>query len=74
MIKFDPLFKLLKERNTTLDRTREQIGFSKKTTAKFRKNGNVEIDTIDRICVHFKVPVEKVVYIDYENDDDINSY
>jgi DNA-binding Xre family transcriptional regulator len=76
LISYEPLRITLKEKNMSYremariskldDRTRDDLGQNKPVSLTLKK--------LSRICKALNVPIEKVVYIDYENDDDINSY
>lgn len=66
MISYEPMFKTLKEKGISLIDVEKGIGISSKVTAKFRKNENVSLETIARICEYLEVPIEKVIEVKYE--------
>jgi len=47
----------------------KEIGCSSAIRAKFRKNENVSLDTIAKICNHLHVPIEDVVDMKVQNSD-----
>jgi len=59
MISYDPLKEVLKQRNMKISDMREFL--SSTTVSKISKNKNVEISTIDKICLNLDIPVEKVI-------------
>ncbi|MGC4375756.1 helix-turn-helix transcriptional regulator [Fictibacillus sp. Mic-4] len=65
MISYDPLLKTLKERNMTISDLRGVV-LDGKTIAKFNKGESLKLSTVERICKFLKVPIEKVVYIEYK--------
>lgn len=67
MINYSPFFKTLNELNMKPSDLRGVI-LTSDTLAKFRKNEPVNLTTIDRICIYLRVPIEKVVRIDYEKE------
>ena len=50
MIKYYKLFDILRRNNMTIEQLRIDIQASSATMTKLRKNENVSIDVIDRIC------------------------
>ncbi len=63
MISYSPLFKTMNEKNIRLTDIEKSIGISSKVTAKFRKNENVSLETLSKICVYLDVPIEEVVEV-----------
>lgn len=63
MVSYEPLFKTLDRLNITLFKMEKDIGLSSSITAKFRKNENVSLETIVKICIYLDVPIEDVVEI-----------
>ncbi|EGI2114752.1 helix-turn-helix transcriptional regulator [Listeria monocytogenes] len=59
MISYDPLKETLKQRNMKISDMREFL--SSTTVSKISKNKNVEMSTIDKICLNLDIPVEKVI-------------
>ena len=65
MISFDPLLKLLAERNLSLYRLEKDYGFSKTTLYKLKDNGNVEMIILNDLCKTLGCKVEDIiVYIE----------
>ena len=50
---FNPLWKLLIDKNMTKEDLRKALGFSPSTMAKMGKGGNVSLEVIHKICAHF---------------------
>ncbi len=63
MISFDPLFNTLEEKGITLFELSAECGINTRTRAKFRKNENVSLETIVKICTYLDVPIESVVEV-----------
>jgi len=68
MISFDPLFKTLEEKRMTLTDLMYLAKIDTKIRAKFKKNGSMSLQTIDKICIALKVPIERVVEIKNETE------
>lgn len=51
---FNPLWKLLIDKGMTKDQLRKSIGISSSTLAKMRKNENISLDVLDKLCNYFK--------------------
>lgn len=60
MIDFSPLRKTLEEKNMVISDMRDKI-LHPKTIAAINKNGDVNLSTIEKICLFLDVPIEKVV-------------
>ncbi|AYA77384.1 XRE family transcriptional regulator [Bacillus sp. Y1] len=60
MIDFSPLRKTLEEKNMVISDMRDKI-LHPKTIATINKNGDVNLSTIEKICLFLDVPIEKVV-------------
>lgn len=60
MIDFSPLHQTLKEKGMVMSDFRDTI-LSSRTLAKINRNEDVYISTIEKICLHLDVPIEKVV-------------
>lgn len=60
-ISFEPLWKLLIEKNMTKEEMRVAIKLSPTTVAKMNKQKNMNTDVIDRICNHFGCSIEQVI-------------
>ena len=50
---FNPLWKLLIDKEMTKDQLRKNIGISSSTLAKMRKNENISLDVLDKLCNFF---------------------
>ena len=63
MISYKPLLISLIEKDIPLTDLKDSIGVSSSTLAKFRKNEYVSLRVIEDICLHYDLPIEKVVCI-----------
>ena len=63
MISYNPLFRLLLERDMTKTQLREAVGFSPATLAKMSKGEYVSLETIENICKYLNCRVEDVIEI-----------
>lgn len=68
MIDFSPLHKTLKDKNMVISDMRNTI-LHPRTIAKINKNKDVNLSTIESICIHLNVPIEKVVKITLQETD-----
>lgn len=50
MIRFDNLWKTMKEKGVSTYTLREKCGFDSKTIRRLRANENVETKTLDKLC------------------------
>lgn len=62
MIDFSPLHKTLEEKGMNISDMRDKI-LNSRTIAKINRNEDVLLSTIDKICSHLDVTIEKVVQI-----------
>jgi DNA-binding Xre family transcriptional regulator len=62
MISYEPLNQTLKERNMVISDLRGDI-LNSRTIAKINRGESVNLSTIEKICLHLNVPIEKVVEI-----------
>ncbi|MDA1545823.1 MULTISPECIES: helix-turn-helix transcriptional regulator [unclassified Bacillus cereus group] len=62
MIDYSPLHVTLKEKEMVISDLRDEILHSK-TIARINKGMSVHLGTIEAICLHLDVPIEKVVKI-----------
>lgn len=69
MISFDPLFDFIHFNKLQLKDLQEELNLSPKTVAKFRKGESISLATVERICTHYKIPIEQVVEIIFESED-----
>ena len=61
MIKYDPLWETMKKRHISQYDLYTFYGVERSLLDRFRKNKNVEIFTLDRICTILKCNIEDVV-------------
>ena len=66
MISYDPLWKLLIDKNMTKTELRENVGFSTNTLAKLSKNESVTLSTLEKICLYLDCKIEDIVEIKKE--------
>ena len=66
MISYDPLWKLLIDKNMTKTELREKVGFSTNTLAKLSKNESVTLSTLEKICLYLGCKIENIVEIKKE--------
>ena len=66
MISYDPLWKLLIDKNMTKTELRENVGFSTNTLAKLSKNEAVTLSTLEKICLYLGCKIENIVEIKKE--------
>ncbi|MED2615461.1 XRE family transcriptional regulator [Bacillus toyonensis] len=62
MIDYTPLHVTLKEKDMVISDLRDKILHSK-TIARINRGMSVHLSTIEDICLHLDVPIEKVVKI-----------
>jgi len=60
MIDFSPLHKTLEEKNMVISDMRDKI-LHPKTIAAINRNSDVNLSTVEKICLFLDVPIEKVV-------------
>lgn len=72
MISYQPLINLIEERGLTLKDLETAGGFSSATLAKLKKGESITTETIDRLCLLLKVPVEMVFEIVGYDDSESN--
>jgi DNA-binding Xre family transcriptional regulator len=60
MISFNPLWKTLIDRGINRSEL-TKAGISSATLAKMKKNGNVNIDTVDRVCEYLDCDISSVI-------------
>lgn len=66
MISYEPLFRTIESRGMQLIDIETACKLSSRTTAKFRKDKPVSLQTIANICKYLKVPIEEVVQIKFD--------
>lgn len=69
MIDFSPLHKTLKEKNMVMSDLRDNV-LSSRTLAKINRNEDVYLSTIEKICIHLEVPIEKVIQVGPDESED----
>jgi DNA-binding Xre family transcriptional regulator len=62
MISYEPLHRTLHEKGVTISSMRDTV-LNSRTIAKIGRDESVNLKTIDAICKHLDVPIEKVVAI-----------
>lgn len=62
MIDFSPLRKTLEEKDMVISDMRDEI-LHPKTIAKINRNEDVNLSTVEKICLFLNVPIDKVVRI-----------
>jgi DNA-binding Xre family transcriptional regulator len=60
MIDFSPLRQTLSEKNMVISDMRDKI-LHPKTIAAINRDGDVNLSTVEKICLFLDVPIEKVV-------------
>jgi len=73
VISFDPLFDFMHFNKLQIQDVRKAVGISPKTAAKFKKGESVSLSTVERICLHYKIPIEQVVEIKLDEEPDDQS-
>lgn len=61
MFSYDPLWKLLIDKKMSRTDLRQAIGFSTATLAQMGKGEYISMETIDKICNYFDVPIEQII-------------
>ena len=65
MIKYDRLWKTMKEKGFSTYMLREKCGIDSKTVRRLRANENIEMKTIDKLCAVLNCRIEDIAeYID----------
>lgn len=60
MIDFSPLRQTIEEKGMRMSELRDTL-LSSRTLAKINKNEDVNLSTVEKICLFLDVPIEKVV-------------
>jgi DNA (cytosine-5)-methyltransferase 1 len=60
MIDFSPLRQTIKDKGMVMSDLRDTL-LSSRTLAKINKNEDVNLSTIEKICLFLEVPIEQVV-------------
>lgn len=66
MITYKPLFETLHEKNLKIKDLYDVIGPD--TATKFKKGESMRLDTIEKVCLHLNVGIERVVNVIPDND------
>lgn len=61
MFSYTPLMILLAKNGMSKTELRESIGISTTTLAKISKNEPISFDTLEKLCVFFKCPIEDII-------------
>lgn len=69
MITYKPLKHLLIEKNTNVTRLCSEIGLSTGTRNSLNTDKHVSLGTIEKICIHLGVPIERVVKVIIQNNE-----
>lgn len=70
MINFDPLFDFLHFNKLIRKNLIDDVGLNPATVAKFKKGESVSLATIEKICLHYNIPIEQVVEIIPDESDE----
>ena len=73
MISYEPLHKSLKKLGRTLNEMRKDNTLNSRTIARLYKNKSVHLSTIEKICLWYGLPIEKVVEIKPDESDNARS-
>ena len=69
MIRFDNLWKVLREQGRSTYWLREQAGIDSKTVRRLRANDNIETKTLDRLCAALGCRLEDIAeYVASDSD------
>lgn len=66
MIIYDKLWAVMKAKGISTYRLREDYGFNSKTIAKLRKNENITINTLNKLCTILDCDISEI--IQYKKD------
>ena len=61
MIVFEPLWETMKERGISQYRLIHEYNFSNGQLDRLRKNGNINMNTLDRLCEILECNVEDII-------------
>jgi DNA-binding Xre family transcriptional regulator len=71
MFNYNPLYKTLFEKGLTINDLRDTLLYPN-TINSIKKGKSINLNTIDKICQHLKVPIEKVVEIEIVTNEENN--
>lgn len=60
MIKFDKLFKTMKDKGVSTYVLREKCGIDSKTVRRLKANENIETKTLDKLCSALDCKIEDI--------------
>lgn len=60
MIKFDRLWKFMKDKNISTYYLRENCGIDSKTVRRLKSNENIETKTLDKLCTVLDCKLEDI--------------
>ena len=63
-VNYSPLFHLMLERKMKKKDLREKVPLSPNIVAKFEKNENVSMNTIEKLCKFFECKPENIYYVE----------
>lgn len=69
MIDYSPLWETMREKNLSTYRLLNEYHFSRGTLDSLKQNRNVTLNTIDTLCQILQVPIEKIVKIEFEEQE-----
>ena len=61
MIKYDKLWKTMKEKNVSTYYLREKCGIDSKTIRRLKANENTETKTLDKLCSVLQCRIEDII-------------
>lgn len=67
MISYKPLLNYMLDNKIPMGYLNKELKINPTVTAKFRKGEYVRLEILERICLHFKIPIEQVIEIIYED-------
>ncbi len=68
MINYDPLWETMRQKHLSTYCLIKDYQFSKGTLDSLKQNRNVTVNTLDRLCQILQVPIESVVQITLDNE------
>jgi len=60
MIRFDKLWKTMKQKNISTYQLREQCGIDSKTVRRLKANDNIETKTLNKLCTALDCKLEDI--------------
>ncbi len=68
MISYNPLLNYLTDNKIPIGYLNKTLNINSAVTAKFKKGEYVHLEILERICLHFNIPIEQVIEIKNRND------